>query len=191
MNDERPEQPSTAVTRLAAIVRVLVALAALMTVVLVWWFIRHDRATREVAGFDRSVAIVPFALVASDTGYADLGERMALEIAQTLSRVQGLRLAESRSMAHYADTSVRGQSIGAALGVSTVLRGTVQQAGTRVRVSAEFLNAQDGRVLWSQKYDRDARIRYMIQDEIARAVVAQLQLEWPGAIVPELDPSFP
>ena len=191
MNHEHPEQDSTAVRRLAAIVRVLVALATLMTVALVWWFVRHDRSTRAVEGFDRSVAIVPFALVASDTAYADLGQRMAVEIAQTLSRVPGLRLAELRSSAPYADTVVSAQDIGVALGVSTVLRGTVQQAGTRVRVSAEFVNAQTGRVLWNQKFDRDARIRYMIQDEIARAVVTQLQLEWPGAIVPELDPSFP
>jgi TolB-like protein len=179
------------VNRLAAIVRVLVALAAIMTVVLVWWFVRHDRTTRDVIGFDRSVAILPFVPGVPDTTSALLGVSMAGEIAHALSRVPGLRLADSLPTAQQVDASVSVQNMGTALGVSTILRGTVDRAGTRVRVSAEFLNAQNGRVLWSQRYDRDARTRYMIEDEIARAVVAQLQLEWPAVIVPKQNPSFP
>lgn len=171
------------VNRLASAVRALVALAMLLTVALVVWFARRPASVTATndATFDKSVAVLPFAFAAGDTANAYLAEGIAEEVSNTLAQVPGLRLAGRRSAARFASKTATVQEIGAALNVSTVLEGTVRRTGDRVSVTAELTNARDGVVLWSQKYDRDARVLYTVQDDIARAIAGQLQVTLTGA----------
>lgn len=162
--------------RLAATVRVLVAMATVLTVVLMVWFMRRADSAVTPAGFDKSVAIVPFAMEAGDTANASPAGRIADEVANRLARVPGLRLAGPRAAAQFAGTGAAVQEIGSTLHVSTVLTGTVRQVGGRVRVTSTLSNARDGVVLWQQQYDRDARALVTVVDDITRAIAGQLQL---------------
>lgn len=175
--------PSKTVNRLAGAVRAFVALAAMLTVALVVWFARRPASATATADatFDKSVAVLPFAFAAGDTSNAYLAEGIAEEVSNTLAQVPGLRLAGRRSAARFASKTATVQEIGTALNVSTVLEGTVRRAGDRISVTAELTNAHDGTVLWSQKYDRDARVLYTVQDDIARAIAGQLQVTLTGA----------
>jgi hypothetical protein len=68
------------------------------------------------------------------------------------------------------------------LGVSFVLEGSVRRAGTRVRVTAQLVNAADGYQLWSERYDRETEMRdiFDVQDEITLAVLDALKVSLPG-----------
>ncbi len=140
------------------------------------WFMRRADTSGATGDFDKSVAVIPFALVAGDTASADLAEAIADAVVRTLSDAPGLRLADGLATARFAGATATVQEIGTALDVSTVLAGTVGRAGDRVRVTAELSNARNGIVLWQQKYDRDARTTGTIADDIARAIAAQMQV---------------
>ncbi len=68
------------------------------------------------------------------------------------------------------------RDIGTRLGVSTVLEGSIQRIGKRVRVSAQLVDASDGFHLWSEQYDRELADVFTIQDEISRSIAGALKL---------------
>jgi len=67
------------------------------------------------------------------------------------------------------------RSLGALLGVGTVLEGTVRKAGNRIRVTAQLSDATDGRLIWSERFDRDDEDIFAIQDEITATIVRTLR----------------
>ncbi|HEX6053185.1 MAG TPA: tetratricopeptide repeat protein, partial [Gemmatimonadaceae bacterium] len=69
------------------------------------------------------------------------------------------------------------RAIGEALGVATVLEGSVQRAGDRLRITAQLINARDGFHIWSRSFDRNVADVFAVQDEVARAVVHALQVK--------------
>src|SRR5690606_37658881 len=76
-------------------------------------------------------------------------------------------------------------SIGKALNVGTVLEGSVRKADGRIRVTAQLIDAGNGFHLWSETYERPDQDIFALQDEITRAIVAQLRERIPGLSVPE------
>ena len=186
--DVSPHANSQSVTRLAASVRVLIVLASVLTVVLMAWFLRRATVPRSAVESDASVGMMPFVLSADDTANAYLAEGVAFEVAHALSATPGLRVV-APVIAAGADTAAIGAvPAGAvpagAVPAGAVLTGTLARAGARVRVTAALTNARTGVVLWDEKYDRDARLLYTVHEDIARAIVRQMQLAPnPGAVV--------
>ena len=80
-----------------------------------------------------------------------------------------------------------------ALGVTNVLEGSVRRAGNRIRVTAQLIQADDGRHLWSQRYDRELADVFAVQDDIATSIVRELRgrLAPPTPIVRAHTPSVP
>lgn len=68
------------------------------------------------------------------------------------------------------------REVGAALGVASVLDGTVRRAGDRLRITAQLTSASDGLVQWTESYDREAKDVFALQDDITRAIVSALQV---------------
>ena len=68
------------------------------------------------------------------------------------------------------------QEIGRRLGVDTVLEGSVRRQGEKIRVTAQLIKVADGYHLWSERYDRDMKDVFAIQDEIAQNIVRALQV---------------
>jgi len=124
----------------------------------------------------RSIAVLPFSDMseARDQGY--LCEGIAEEILFALSRVKGLRVASRASAFRYRAAGADPAEIGAALQVTTLLDGTVRRAGDRIRITVTLVAVDDGFCLWSERYDRDVRDIFALQDEIARAVVSALEI---------------
>jgi TolB-like protein/tetratricopeptide (TPR) repeat protein len=118
----------------------------------------------------RSIAVLPFAdmTVARDFDY--FCEGMADEISSALSRVAGLRVVARTSAFRFKNRTDDVRDIGRALGVDTILEGSVRVAGARMRVTAQMVNAADGYQLWSERFDRDTADVFAVQDEIAMAV---------------------
>jgi eukaryotic-like serine/threonine-protein kinase len=145
------------------------------------WFVkgRAGAATIHHTG-DESLAVIPFASLSSDTSNAYLGEGIAEEVANTLTHVPGLRLAGQASSARLAASKADPKEVGKSLNVATILNGTVQRSGDRIRVSAELSNVSDGTVVWHESYERDAKDIFAVQDDIARAIAGQLQVTLAG-----------
>jgi TolB-like protein/Tfp pilus assembly protein PilF len=146
------------------------AAIALLATYLVWR--RGSSATESGAA---SVAVLPFVDLSPDRANAYLGDGMAETLINALTNVAGLSVAARTSAFSFRDKREDVREIGKQLGVATVLEGSVQKSGDRLRVTAQLIKTSDGLHLWSQSFDRGAGDIFAVQDEVARAVVTALQ----------------
>ena len=122
-----------------------------------------------------SVAVLPFVDLSPERSNAYLGDGIAETLINALANVEGLSVAARTSAFSFRNASEDIRRIGRELGVATVLEGSVQRAGDRLRVTAQLVKTSDGLHLWSENFDRDAKDIFAVQDEVARAVVAALK----------------
>src|SRR5207302_6119034 len=122
-----------------------------------------------------SIAVLPFVDLSPGKDQDWMCDGIAEEILDALCTVTGLRVAARSSSFQFKGKSADVREMSRALGVSTLLEGSVRKLGDRLRVSARLVSA-DGYELWSDKFDRGVEDAFSIQEEIARAVVAALQL---------------
>ena len=149
----------------------LLAVAAIGALVL--W---RRGASGGIAGA-ASVAVLPFVDLSPDRTNAYLGDGMAETLINALTNVTGLAVAARTSAFSFRDKAEDVREIGRQLGVATVLEGSVQRAGDRLRVTAQLIKTADGLHLWSQNFDRSSNDIFAVQDEVARAVVTALQVK--------------
>jgi TolB-like protein/Tfp pilus assembly protein PilF/predicted Ser/Thr protein kinase len=133
-----------------------------------------------------SIAVLPFTNLSADKEQEYFCDGMAEEIINALTHVEGLRVVARTSAFSFRDKEVDIREIGRKLNVETLLEGSVQKAGNRLRITAQLTNVADGYHLWSEKYDRDAGKEscpediFCIQDEISLAVVNNLKVRLLG-----------
>src|SRR5205085_10891967 len=122
---------------------------------------------------DVSVAVLPFVNVSADPEYDFFGEGLADELIVALSKMDRVRVVARTSAFSFKGTPADVRRIADTLGVHLVLEGTVRKSGTRLRVTAELVNAADGCQVWSARYDREMEMRdiFDLQDELTRAVL--------------------
>jgi tetratricopeptide (TPR) repeat protein len=101
---------------------------------------------------------------------------MAEEILNALAKVTALRVASRTSSFAFKGRNEDIAEIARKLRASVVLEGSVRRAGTRIRVTAQLLDAEEGFHLWSDRYDRELADVFAIQDEIASRIVEALQV---------------
>jgi len=130
---------------------------------------------RLVAGTTRSIAVLPFVNASPEPENEYLSDGITDELIDGLAKVVGLRVASRTSVFALKGKPQDVRAIGALLGCAFVLEGTVRRAGTRLRITAQLTSTDDGRLLWSQRYDRELDDVFAIQDEIARTIVATLR----------------
>jgi TolB-like protein/Tfp pilus assembly protein PilF len=124
-----------------------------------------------------SIAVMPFADLSPAKDQDYFCDGIAEELLGALSAVEGLRVAARGSSFQFKGRAMDSREIGKALGVATLLEGSVRKAGNRVRISARLVNAGDGYQLWSEAFDRALEDIFAIQEEIAQAVVRALELQ--------------
>jgi len=100
---------------------------------------------------------------------------LAEEIIMALTQVPGLKVIARTSAFAFKGKNEDIRKIAEALGVTNLLEGSVRRSGNRLRVTAQLVNAADGMHLWSQRYDREMRDVFEVQDEIATALTAALR----------------
>jgi TolB-like protein/tetratricopeptide (TPR) repeat protein len=124
-----------------------------------------------------SVAVLPFADLSEQQDQEYFSEGLAEEIINSLAQLDGLRVTGVRSALQARDRASDPRALGRELGVSTLLMGTVRRDATRLRVTAQLVRGEDGRSLWSKTFERELTGIFAVQDEIASAVVAALEVE--------------
>lgn len=148
-----------------------------------------DEASEQAgsAGDTPSIAVLPFANMSDDQSSAYFSDGLADTMLHMLAQVDEIRVAARTSSFQFRDKSMDVGKIGAQLGVSTVLEGSVQRAGDKVRVTAQLIDVKNGFHLWSGNYDRDLNDVFAIQDEIANEVVAALKVSLLGEVIGTMD----
>jgi serine/threonine-protein kinase len=123
-----------------------------------------------------SIAVLAFADMSPDRDHEWFSDGLAEEIINALAQVPALKVIARTSAFAFKGRQDDVRGIAAALGVNSVLEGSVRRSSDRLRVTAQLINAADGAHLWSGRYDRDLSGVFDIQDEIARAIVAALEV---------------
>jgi serine/threonine-protein kinase len=124
----------------------------------------------------RSIAVLPFVNASPDPENEYLSDGITDELIDALSKIEVLRVASRTSVFAIKGRPLDVRAIGSLLGVGVVLEGTVRRSGDRLRVTAQLTSTDDGRLLWSQRYDRRLDDVFAVQDELARTIVTTLRL---------------
>jgi eukaryotic-like serine/threonine-protein kinase len=125
---------------------------------------------------EKSLAVLPFVNMSADPENEFFADGITEEIINALSQLEGLRVAARTSCFAFKGKTEDLRVIGDRLGVGSVLEGSVRKAGSRLRITAQLVNVTDGCHLWSERYDRELSDVFAMQDEIAGAIAAKLEL---------------
>jgi adenylate cyclase len=123
-----------------------------------------------------SVAVLPFRNLSPQPENDYFSEGVAEEILTLLTRVESLKVISRTSVMQYKGTVKPIRQIGAELGVATILEGSVRQAGSRIRITAQLVNAATDEHLWAERYDRELEDIFAIESEVAEQIVEALRL---------------
>jgi TolB-like protein/Flp pilus assembly protein TadD len=156
----------------AAILIVPVLILALAA----WLVIRRGPAPRI-----RSIVVLPFQNLSGDPAKEFVSDGLTEELTSALVRIPGLRVVARTSAYQFKGRGEDIRTIGEKLNVDAVLEGSVLEAGSRVRVTAQLNRTSNGYHIWAEQYERDARSAPALQDEIARGVALHLE---PGRSAP-------
>jgi serine/threonine protein kinase/tetratricopeptide (TPR) repeat protein len=124
---------------------------------------------------DQSIAVLPFESLGSKQEDSYFVDGIQEEILSSLARVTQLKVISPRSVRQYRTEAKRDlRQIAQTLGVTNVLKGTVQRNGDKIRLAAELIDVPGNRVIWAGSYDRDQTDIFAIQTEIAQAIASKL-----------------
>ncbi len=123
----------------------------------------------------RSIAVLPFINASPDPENEYLSDGITDELIDALTKVDRLRVASRTSVFALKGKQLDVRAIGSLLDCGVVLEGTVRRSGQQLRITAQLTSTEDGRLLWSQRYDRRLDDVFAIQDEIARTIVNTLR----------------
>lgn len=122
-----------------------------------------------------SIAALPFDNMSSDAEQVWFADGMVEDIITELSRFRSLFVVARNSSFTYRGKTTDIRAVGAELGVRYVLEGSVRGSRSRVRVTAQLIDAESGGHVWAERYDRDISDMFAVQDEITRAVVGAIE----------------
>jgi TolB-like protein/tetratricopeptide (TPR) repeat protein len=122
-----------------------------------------------------SIAVLPFANLSRDEENEYFADGLAEELLNVLARIRGLRVASRTSAFFFKGKDVDIRTVAQKLDVATVLEGSVRRSGQRIRITAQLIDAASDSHIWSQVYDRTLDDIFVVQSDIANAVVAELR----------------
>jgi TolB-like protein len=178
LRGETSRSPSTGTTgrvrrrrpwrRMAALTALGAALGLLVGAALTW-----RRAPAAEVG-PPAIAVLPFDSLSSDREDQFFAEGIHGELITQLAKMSGLRVIARGSVQAYRGGTRDLAAIAQALGVTSVLEGTVQRAGGRVRVQAHLIDPRTGQERWAERFDRDAGDVFALQTEVALQIAGAL-----------------
>jgi TolB-like protein len=123
-----------------------------------------------------SLAVLPFVNLSGDASQEFFSDGMTEEITAALAKVPSLRVVARTSAFEFKGQNRDVAMIGQALHASHLIEGSVRKAGNRVRITAQLVKASDGTHLWTESYDRELKDVFAVQEDIAQAIAASLQV---------------
>jgi adenylate cyclase len=182
--EEIEKEKTVPVWRRKIVVAGGVALVLVVIGALIWNFYLR-RPPKEVASVEEmayplpdtpSIAVLPFANISGDPEQEYFSDGLTEEIITALSKLHKMVVIARNSTFSYKDKPVKVQQVGEELGVRYVLEGSVRKAGDRVRITAQLIDAPTGHHLWAERYDRDLKDIFALQDEITMKILTALRV---------------
>jgi TolB-like protein len=138
----------------------------------------QDAAAAPTAlALEQSIAVLPFVDMSENKDQEHFSDGLAEELIDQLTRIPHLHVIARTSSFSFKGKSEDIPTIAMKLKVANVLEGSVRKSGDRLRVTTQLIRADTGEDLWSETYDRQLKDVFQVQDEIAGAVVAALELK--------------
>jgi adenylate cyclase len=173
----RPSTRRTGIATATALFAVLAAGAG-------YWALRPEPAAppadrREAPALpDKpSVAVLPFANMSDDPAQGYFSDGFTEDLIVDLSKLSGLFVIARHSTFAYKGRPPDPPQVARDLGIRYVVSGSVRKAGGRVRINAQLIEAESGRHLWAERYDRDHHDIFDLQDDVRRKIVAALAVK--------------
>ena len=180
----------------------VVAGAAVLLGLAVGWFVLGQPAVRKgeavvpeaavaapaPAPSRKSIAVLPFTDLSPAHDQEYFSDGIAEEILNALAKLGDLKVAGRTSSFHFKGKNEDLRAVGKALGVATILEGSVRKQGERVRITAQLIQTEDGFHLWSETYDGKLEDVFELQERIARAITAELKVVLQGGEAQRLVP---
>jgi serine/threonine-protein kinase len=123
------------------------------------------------------IAVLPFANLNPEGNTEYFSDGLTDELINALAQFEGLRVVSRSSAFAFKGQSQSIKAIGEQLKVPTILEGSVRSVGNRLRVTVQLTNVADGFNLWSERFDREMRDIFELQDEITLGIVEKLKLK--------------
>jgi DNA-binding winged helix-turn-helix (wHTH) protein/TolB-like protein/Flp pilus assembly protein TadD len=176
----QPAGPPSSTRRRIGLVAAATGVLAIVLVSVALFFVLN-KAPEPARGAGQTLAILPFKplLPAERNESLELG--MTESLISSLSRYSPRAISPLSSVRQYAALNQDAIAAGRALGVDTVLDGSLQRRGDRLRVSVRLLRVADGRQLWAQSFDQEFTTIFDVQDVIAARVAQALSVRWAGS----------
>jgi len=124
---------------------------------------------------DKSIAVLPFENLSEEKENAFFADGIQDDILTNLSKIGELKVISRTSVMSYRGQTPNVREIGKALGVSTILEGSVRRSGNRVRVNVQLINTANDEHIWAEDYDRELTDVFAIQTDLAQKIAAELQ----------------
>ncbi|MBI4765824.1 MAG: tetratricopeptide repeat protein [Deltaproteobacteria bacterium] len=182
LEEKKPERKKLSRTVLAGIALVVFAAAAGLYL----FVLRPSAPKTEVALIEKmayslpdkpSIAVLPFTNLSGDPKQEFFSDGITEDIITALSKIQKLFVIARNSTFAYKGKPVKIKQVSEELGVRYVLEGSVQRSGGRVRITAQLIDALSGHHIWSERYDRELKDLFTIQDEVTLRILSALQVK--------------
>jgi adenylate cyclase len=134
------------------------------------------------SGGKPSIAVLPFVNMSGDAEQEYFSDGISEDIITELSRFPTLAVIARHSAFAFKGQNVKLKQIASQLNVQYVVEGSIRRAGNRVRITAQLIEADTGKQIWAERYDRDLEDIFAVQDEVSRSIVAVL----PGRVAQDL-----
>jgi TolB-like protein len=125
---------------------------------------------------EASIAVLPFVNLSTNAENEFFCDGTTEEIIGALAHIKNLHVVARTSSFSFKGKHVDMRTVGQQLNVRTVLEGSVRRSGDRLRITAQLVNAADGYHLWSERYDREMKDVFAIQEEIANSIAQRLEV---------------
>ncbi len=142
--------------------------------------LKHDsdsgRAAISARPADHSVAMLYFENLSGAKEDEYFRDGMTEDVITELSKIKGLRVFPRAAVLTYRDKPVTGPEVGQELNAAHVLTGSLRRAGSRLRITAQLVETRTGHSVWAERYDREMKDVFEVQDEIARSITQALRI---------------
>src|SRR5262245_9991912 len=124
---------------------------------------------------DRSIAVLPFQNLSDEKANAYFADGIQDDLLTNLSKIGDLKVISRTSVMSYRDGQSNAREIGKALGVGSILEGSVRRVGNQVRVNVQLINVANDQHIWAQDYDRELTDVFAIQSDLAQKIAGELR----------------
>jgi adenylate cyclase len=134
-----------------------------------------DRVRALEVAVKPSIAVLPFANMSGDLEQEYFSDGLTEDLITDLSKLSGLFVIPRHSVFLYKGKAVKPAQVSKELGVRYMVEGSVRKAGSHVRITAQLIDTTTSYHLWAERYDRELRDIFALQDDVTQKIVAALE----------------